>query len=179
MSGFEVVGVILGAYPLLITAVEVYNETRSGKGAQRLVRNLKTEEAIFNNFVHHLLAPPVISEAELTRLTKSAGPDVDLWKDAALQSKLEVRLGHENACIVVDILHEINELLRVLRDELTVSDQGMVRICSGQDSCLLLLQLMLLRIEYFTPVSFKFAVCKALPAAFRCPRFSQQAEGVQ
>lgn len=126
MSGFEVAGLILGLYPLLVAALAVYNETVSGKGARRLVRNLKTEQAIFNNFIHHLLAPPIITEAESARLTDPTGPDLELWKDTKLQKKLEARLGCENASIVVDILREINELLHWLREELKFSDRGMV-----------------------------------------------------
>lgn len=127
MSGFEVVGIILGAYPLLMTVLEVYSETRSGKGARRLVRSLNIEAAIFDNFIHHLLAPPIISEAELIRLTDPTCPDLDLWKDVGLETKLNARLGPVIASIVVDILPEINELLRLLRNELTLSDHGMVR----------------------------------------------------
>lgn len=131
MSGFEIAGLILGSYPLLITALAVYNETRSDRGARRLVRSLKTEGAIFNNFLHRLLAPPIISEADLALLTDPAGPDLKLWKDKKLQSRLEARLGHENASIVVDILWEIHELLRWLRDELKSNEHGMVRILSA------------------------------------------------
>lgn len=128
MSGFEVVGVILAAYPLLMTALGVYTESRSGKGALRLVRHLKTEEAIFNNFIHHLLAPPIFSEAELIRLTDSTLPDLDLWKDVTLQTRLTARLGRENASIVVEILQEINQLLHLLRNDLTLIDHGMVSV---------------------------------------------------
>ena len=128
MSGFEVVGIILGAYPLLMTALEVYGEVRTGKGALRLLRHLKIEEAIFNNFIHHLLAPPTISEAELIRLTNPTRPDLDLWKDTTLQARLRARLGRENASIAVEILGEINELLRLLRNDLSTNDGGTVRV---------------------------------------------------
>lgn len=127
MSGFEVAGIILGAYPLLMAALAVYSETKSGKGARRLVRTLKTEETIFNNFIHHILSPPTISEAEFVRLTDPARPDLDLWKDTTLETKLGRRLGGNTAEIVVQILREINDLLRSLRNELTSSDRGMVR----------------------------------------------------
>lgn len=128
MSGFEVVGVIFGAYPFLMTALEVYGEVRSGKGAKRLLRHLKLEEAIFNNFIHHLLAPPTVSEAELKRLTNSIHPDLELWKDPNLQAKLRARLGSENAGIAVEILGEINELLSLLRKDLIANDGGKVSI---------------------------------------------------
>ncbi|MCJ1467361.1 hypothetical protein MMC07_005985 [Pseudocyphellaria aurata] len=125
MSGFEIVGLVLASYPLLITAVAVYNETRSDRGARRLVRSLKTEEAIFNNFLHRLLQPPIISEAELALLIDPASPDLELWKDTKLQNRLEARLGHENASIVVDILWEIHKILGSLRNELKSKEHGM------------------------------------------------------
>jgi hypothetical protein len=127
MSGFEVAGIILGAYPVLMSLVELYKETRSGKGARRLVRTLKTEEAIFNNFIHHLLAPPVISETKLARLTDPSQPDLDLWRDSTLQKSLKDRLGRDNASIVLEILQEINGLLPLIQNDLTVTDHGMVR----------------------------------------------------
>ena len=179
MSGFEVVGVILGAYPLLITALEVYKETRSGKGARRLVRNLKTEEVIFKNFIHHLLAPPVISEAELARLTDPTCPDIELWKDTALQTRLAARLGHENACVVVDILQEIDGLLSLLRNDLTPSDHGIVRISPQHAPRLRFSPLIILVVDHFTAISFKSAICETLPSAFQRPRAPDQIKGIQ
>lgn len=127
MSGFEIAGLILGSYPLLMTALAVYNETTSGKGAQRLARRLKTEEAIFVNSIHRLLESPTISVAEKARLTDPAGPDLNLWRNSNLQDKLEDRLGGDIASIVVDILRQIHELLLWLRNKLKLSEQGLVR----------------------------------------------------
>ena len=127
MSGFEIVGLILTSYPVLKAALTLYNDTKSGKGAQRLVRNLKTEEAIFNNFVLRLLKPPIISEAEFARLTNPGRPDLKLWKDRKLQGKLETRLGREKASISVEILGEIQEELLWLHNELKFSDHGLVK----------------------------------------------------
>ena len=112
---------------MLMTALEVYSEARSGKGAVRLLRHLKLEEAIFNNFIYHLLAPPTISEVDLIRLTNPTRPDLDLWKDIKLQEKLRARLGCENARIAVEILGEINQLLILLQNELITNDRGKVR----------------------------------------------------
>ena len=128
MSGFEVIGVILGVYPLIVNALEVYKATKAGKQALSLARNLKTEEIIFGEFVYHLLAPNV-SEADLVRLKDPTSPDLDLWKNITLQANLRDRLGSEKAGVVVEALQEINELLRSLQDELspTKSDHGVVR----------------------------------------------------
>lgn len=127
MSGFEIAGLILGSYPFLVTALAVYKETRSGQGARRLVQNLTTEETVFYNFLFRLLAPPIISEADFARLTNPACPDLNLWKDAKLEKKLEDRLGRKNADAVVGILKEIHRLLSWLRDELKFNDHGLVK----------------------------------------------------
>lgn len=125
MSGFEIVGVILGAYPLIIGALDAYKATRGGKGAVSLARNLKTEEIIFGEFVHHLLAPNV-SGTELTRLTANASGVVP-WSDARLQTDLRARLGNVKADNVIETLGEIQDLLISLQHELAPSDQGIVR----------------------------------------------------
>lgn len=127
MSGFEIAGLILGSYPIIVTALAVYKETKSGQGARRLAQNLKTEETVFHNFLLHLLAPPIISGADLARLTDPACPDLNLWKDAKLEKKLQDRLGRKTADAVVGILKQILQLLSWLRDELKFNDHGLVR----------------------------------------------------
>ena len=125
MSGFEVVGVILGAYPVIINALEVYKATKGGKGAVSFARNLKTEEIIFGEFVHHLVAPNV-SQRDLVLLTSSTSPDLALWKKDTLQIDMKARLGSDKADNIIEILEEIQELLDFLRQELAPSDQGVV-----------------------------------------------------
>lgn len=126
MSGIEVAGVILGLYPAIITALNVYRATKGGKGALSLARNLKTEEIIFGEFVHHLVAPNV-SKADLVRLKTSASPDLALWTDKTLQANMRARLGAEKADNVVGILKEMHELLETLQEELAPVAHGVVR----------------------------------------------------
>lgn len=180
MSGFEVVGFILAAYPLLMTALEVYGEVRSGKGARRMLRHLKLEEAIFNNFIHHLLAPPTISEADLIRLTNPTRPDLELWRDLKLQEKLSARLGRENASIAVEILGEINELLRLLRNDLTTNDGGgKVRVLINNTTPRpSFTRLMCWPVDDPTTVLFKSPDREALSTPLQRPGASDQTEGL-
>ena len=127
MSGFEIAGIILGAYPFIMGALEAYRATRGGKGAVSLARNLRTEQIIFKEFLHHLVAPNV-SEKSLLRLMISNSPDLSLWDNVTLQANMRARLGVEKADNVVEILKEIEELLRWLREELSDrNDHGAVR----------------------------------------------------
>ena len=119
MSGFEIIGVILGVYPLIVDALALYKATKAGKGAAALTRNLKTESIIFGEFVYNLLAPNV-SLDELTRLKDPRSPDLELWKDATLHAHFKDRLGPKKAGVVVEILREIHALLKSLELELSV-----------------------------------------------------------
>ena len=121
MSGFEVVGVILGLYPIIGTALKAYKASKGGKGARQLIRVLKVEELIFGEFVHHLLAPNV-SEAELVHLKASSSLDPLSWTNAA--ASMTRRLGLEKARIIVEILQEMCILLRSLQGEFSASTHG-------------------------------------------------------
>ena len=118
MSGFEIIGVILGVYPCIVEALALYKATKAGNGAASLSRNLKTESIIFGEFVYYLLAPSV-SDDEYARLKDPKSPDVGLWKNPKLQSQLRARLGSEKAEVVVDILQEVKAILNWLQRELS------------------------------------------------------------
>lgn len=126
MSGLEVAGIILGAYPLIVTALDVYKASKGGKGAESFARHLKTEELIFRDFVHSLVAPGV-STMVLMRLERSNPPDLAIWKDRAIQADMRDRLGSEKAENVVRILEEIQQLLDLLQQELAPITHGVVR----------------------------------------------------
>lgn len=129
MSGFEVVGVILGAWPLIMRAVDIYKATKDGRGAERLRLELDTEEVIFREFLHALLSSNV-SDADLVQLSVQLNdrskPNADLWKDRALQSKLERRLGPNKTRVTLSSLVEIEKLLASLRDQIARGDVDMV-----------------------------------------------------
>ncbi|KAL9120120.1 MAG: hypothetical protein Q9187_003324 [Circinaria calcarea] len=132
MSGFEIVGVILAVYPLIGTALKVYQATKSRRGAASLALAISTEEIIFSEFVQNLLAPNVSSEAELVRLADPSSQNLELWKDTTLQQNLRNRLGPRKAKVVLETLCEIGELLKSLQDELSHKDHGVVRRVDGE-----------------------------------------------
>ncbi len=125
MSGFEVVGVIMAAYPFLLGALDIYKATRGGKGAISLARQLKTEEIIFEEFVFHLIAPSV-ADTTAVRYMTSTPSDLALWKNDTLQSDMRHRLGQAKSDNLIAILGEIQELLSWLQKELAAQDHGVV-----------------------------------------------------
>jgi len=119
MSGFEVIGVVLGVWPLVMNAVALYKATKGIRGADLLRTQLDTEEFIFRQFVYDLLSSDV-AEADLVKLSDRNKPNPVLWRDKALHSKLEARLGPDRSRIVLSSLAEMDKLLAGLRDKLAI-----------------------------------------------------------
>jgi hypothetical protein len=116
MSGFEVIGVVLGVWPVVMNAVALYKATK-GVRAKWLRTQLDTEEFIFRQFVYDLL-PSDVAEADLVQLSDRNRPNPGLWRDNALHSKLETNLGPDRSRIVLSSLVEMEKLLTSLRDKL-------------------------------------------------------------
>ena len=136
MSGFEIVGVIFAVYPCIVDALALYKNTKAGKGAASLSRNLKTESIIFGDFVYHLLTPSV-SDDEYARLKDPKSPKLGVWENPELQSHLRYRLGAERAEVVVEILQEIKTILHSLEAEISPgrNEHSIVRnSCASQNT---------------------------------------------
>lgn len=97
MSGLEVAGVVLGALPLIISALEHYaNGINTAKRYWRykseirsLILQVKTERDIFLNTIEQLLNGIVRLEQMETFLSSPRG---DIWRDEDVNSKLKDRL---------------------------------------------------------------------------------------
>jgi hypothetical protein len=117
MSGFEVIGVILGIWPAVANRLTMYKATREGRGYGLLLNELRIEEIIYREFVYHLLQGH-IPEADLVQLTDGKRSNSAIWKDRALHFSLERRLGHEKYRIVLETLEEMDKLLVSLGEKL-------------------------------------------------------------
>lgn len=97
MSGIEAVGIVLGAIPLIIVAVQHYAEGVSTirrylkykHGLKDIARSLQTEYDIFRNTCEQLLGG-LVHDHELSKLlSEPSGAD---WEAPALKRKIETRL---------------------------------------------------------------------------------------
>lgn len=118
MSGFEVLGLILGVYPVIGNILNVYRATKRGNVPKRFLRSLEIEQVIFSEFVHNLLASE-LSETDLALLRDGDPSDLDIWKNKDLLSKVGRRLGPKTSELVLSTLQDINELLKALRKEIS------------------------------------------------------------
>lgn len=118
MSGFEVAGVVLGAVPLLISALEHYSDGLSTLKRWRryehelrsLVRNLDTERVKLQNVGEKLLVG-IVPESHIEAMIKD--PQGNLWREEKTQKKIRSRLweGYELfEDTIVDIKKAVDEM---------------------------------------------------------------------
>lgn len=97
MSGFEVVGVVLGAIPLLISGLEHYAEgIRTMKTmwnyeavVNHLVVEFRLSQSIYRHSCEDLLMP-ILPDIEAAKLLEGESP---IWNDPVLDKQLCERLG--------------------------------------------------------------------------------------
>lgn len=98
MSGFEVVGVVLGAIPLVISGLEHYAHGAATLKAMHdyedvidtLSTSLTTSFTIYRSSCEELLGPLMLADNVLTDLLESRGNN---WSDKAICEALIERLG--------------------------------------------------------------------------------------
>jgi hypothetical protein len=125
MSGIEVAGLVLGAFPILIHALDSYQ-----KGAEvlkdwwkierthkRCKQDLKYHRILFEGNIERFLLPLVVDDDELKTLM--ADPAGAGWEDQELETRLKERLP-KSYDVFLDIMSDINELVDQLKKELGV-----------------------------------------------------------
>lgn len=131
MSGIEVAGLVLGAFPLLISAMENYEETRKvtstwwrvKRAHKRDIGRIKDCQLKFRLNLKELLLPLVhdgtVNRGEYERLL--ANPGGHGWKEDRVEDALRIRLSecHER---YVEMLLDILDLMARLSKECRVDD---------------------------------------------------------
>ncbi|USP81802.1 hypothetical protein yc1106_09076 [Curvularia clavata] len=123
MSGLEVAGIVLGAFPLLISGIEHWRDVakvggfywRIRKEYTKCQRDIQFHEIIYKNNLRELLLPLIQDANEVTKLI--ADPCGERWGDAALQQRLESRLN-ESYQSYQNTMTEMNEIAEELKKEL-------------------------------------------------------------
>ena len=110
VSGFEIVGVILGLVPLVTGSIEHCRSRNDMRDLRQLERSFKTQRHIFENTIEELLSP-LLSDVQLARLLED--PNNTLWQDPNSSAKLEAHLGED-----YESFQEILEDVKIMIDEL-------------------------------------------------------------
>jgi hypothetical protein len=127
MSGIEIAGLVLGAFPLLIHALENYREGaealrdwwRIERAYKKCKQDLSYHQILFEGNVEQFLLPLVVDDDELKALMDD--PAGQSWEDPALEQRLKDRLP-KSYTLFLDIIGDISSLVDSMRTELGVKN---------------------------------------------------------
>ncbi|KAF3000013.1 hypothetical protein E8E14_003939 [Neopestalotiopsis sp. 37M] len=115
MSGFEVIGVVLGAFSLVLEAVKTYHSaTQDNHDLKRIRQWVKTERLFLQNTCEKLLVSIVPNEKIAGYLEDPFGP---LWKTGEAQALLRLRLWTSYE-LFEETVQEMRRALNALKREL-------------------------------------------------------------
>ncbi|KAK3375700.1 hypothetical protein B0T24DRAFT_205530 [Lasiosphaeria ovina] len=125
MSGFEVAGVILGAFPLVIYALDELTKQLSPSSSLKLKckvyrMKLATQKLVFSNILEKLLVPLVADNETFPELLSS--PEGEGWRDPRLANLLKKRLGHASP-VFLECIERMGQVVRDMQRELSI-DSG-------------------------------------------------------
>ncbi|KAI0114256.1 hypothetical protein F4776DRAFT_330154 [Hypoxylon sp. NC0597] len=126
MSGFEIAGVVLGAFPLAIEALEKHREVFRRVGLFYKIRveyikcehNLKFHRASFTGHLRRLLLPLIEDDDKIKDLLSNPGGT--FWKDQETIDLLQRRLGEESYGLFIDCIEGVKEVMGKLNSELVL-----------------------------------------------------------
>lgn len=127
MSGIEIAGLVLGAFPILLHALESYREGaevlmdwwRIQRAYKKCRQDLKYHQLLFEGNIERFLLPLVVDEEELRQLM--ADPAGTGWEDRDLEQRLQDRLP-KSYSLFLDIIGHINSLMELLKKDLGVNN---------------------------------------------------------
>ncbi|KAF2496627.1 hypothetical protein BU16DRAFT_507162 [Lophium mytilinum] len=123
MSGVEIAGLVLGAFPVALTALEKYRTVARSLGFwweirleyQKCSSEISYHRVIFSRNLKQLLLPLVADKDQIQRLVADLGGAG--WKDPELARQLEDRL-QDSYEIYFHIMQQMNEAMNELNKEL-------------------------------------------------------------
>lgn len=128
MSGFEIAGVVLGAFPVAIKALEKYREIGKLWGFWWEIRaqytkcfnEVKYHRLSFSRNLKQLLLPMAADKTQIQRLL--ADPGGDEWREQGIAQQLEDRL-QESYELYFELIQQLQRTMEELNKELAVDKE--------------------------------------------------------
>ena len=125
MSGIEIAGLVLGAFPLLIYALESYREGAEVVGDwwriecayTKCKQDLNYHRLLFEDNIERFLLPLIVDDDELMQLMKN--PAGTAWEAPELEKKLQERLPKAYDTFL-GVMIDINKLMESFKKALGV-----------------------------------------------------------
>ena len=117
MSGFEVIGLILSLYPVIVDAVVLCKKVRSGEIIHDLLEEVRVEKVIFCGWIQHLCVTQ-ISGTNVNGIVNPASEAFALWQQSSFLNSLLAAHARESADSIIATLKTIHVELQHVHQEL-------------------------------------------------------------
>ncbi|KAF2462403.1 hypothetical protein BDY21DRAFT_13767 [Lineolata rhizophorae] len=132
MSGVELAGLLLGTFPLIISALENYSKLaeatsdwwRFKRVYTKWITDVRLHQLFFDRALEELLLPLIVDDKRLQLL--KAEPLGLAWKDPDLEERLQERLS-DSYDLYMQIIMDIQDVTEKLKKELGVDKPSMKR----------------------------------------------------
>lgn len=128
MSGFQAIGIVLGVFPLAITALENHQKvatrlrlfSKMKLEYKKCSNELELQQLTFMRHLKQLLLPLVVDNEKVQELIdKPAG---EAWRDASMVELLEKRLG-DSYELYQEYIKGMNYVMDKICNELALDDE--------------------------------------------------------
>ncbi|KAK3991453.1 hypothetical protein QBC44DRAFT_392949 [Cladorrhinum sp. PSN332] len=131
MSGFEIAGVVLGAFPILISALEGYRDVARRVGLwynirqeyQKCRNEVNAQRVAFIGNLRRLLLPLSVDDVTVSRMLDAPGSDE--WKSIPITSQLQGHL-RDSYDVFLETIQEMQKATAELQEEM-VMDPDRIR----------------------------------------------------
>jgi len=140
MSGIELAGLVLGAFPIALWGLEQYRDVSKQMGFwfqirseyQRSTEELAYHRLSFEANLKLLLLPIVDDDVQLEDMLNEPGGQA--WKNAAIQKALEKRL-QKSYDLYLTTLRDMERVMKELSKELAIENEHVQsRVGGGHDT---------------------------------------------
>ena len=128
MSGFEVAGLVLGAFPIAIGALNKYREVATRLGLffqirleyKKALDNLEFQQLAYTRHLKQLILPLVVDDDKIGALLKDPGGPS--WKEQAVADLLEKRL-QDSFPLYMKCINGLQQVMEGLNHHLAVDTE--------------------------------------------------------
>lgn len=117
MSGFEVIGLVLALYPMILDGIKAYQTVKTGQGIKDLVAEVKGEQIVFHNHLADLLGPLVPCQ-DITPFLDPKSKQFSRWKNVQFLNSIESTYGQDKGSFLLFTLKEIKKELDAIQHDL-------------------------------------------------------------
>ena len=131
MSGLEVAGIVLGAFPIALSVLGAYRDAANSLGVFHKIRlehkkwcdDLEYHQLVFKSHLRELLLPLVADDDKIAELL--AAPGAECWKEQDIAKLLQIRL-HDSYALYMRYLYGMRRALDEVNRELALGSASIL-----------------------------------------------------